>query len=163
MKSYLHPLLHFTVFFADRGILLKLRIGVIRRRFAISFGIVILAGCASTSQTQWTPTVDTYGNSRAQYLSRDMEECRALAMRASGSQSEQTTQGAVSGGLLGAASGAAVGGILSGSNRGLGRGAAVGAIAGALAGGIRSASQTEAEFKRAFNNCLRQRGHNVIN
>ena len=136
---------------------------MIRRLFAISIGIATLTGCTTTSQTQWTPTVDTYDNSRAQYLSRDTEECRALAMRASGSQSEQTTQGALSGGLLGAAGGAAIGGILSGSNRGLGRGAAVGAITGALAGGTRKASQTESQFKRAFNNCLRQRGHNVIN
>jgi outer membrane lipoprotein SlyB len=135
---------------------------VTRRLLTLATGIALLAGCA-TSQTQWTPTVDTYGNSRAQYLSRDMEECRALATRASGATSEQTTQGAASGGLLGAAGGAAIGGILGGSRSSLGRGAALGAVTGAMAGGLGSASQTEAEFKRAFSNCMRQRGHNVIN
>ena len=134
-----------------------------RRLLVLSAGMVLLAGCATTSQTQWTPTVDTYGNSRAQYLSRDTEECRALAMRASGSTSEQATQGAVSSGLLGAAGGAAIGGILGGSRASLGRGAAVGAVGGALAGGTSSAAQTEAQFKQAFRNCLRQRGHTVIN
>lgn len=134
-----------------------------RRLLVISAGIILLAGCATTSQTQWTPTVDTYGNSQAQYLSRDTEECRSLAMRTSGSTSEQATQGAVSTGLLGAAGGAAIGGILGGSRRSLGRGAALGAVGGALAGGVSSASQTEAQFKQAFNNCMRQRGHNVLN
>lgn len=134
-----------------------------RRLLVLSAGITLLAGCATTSQTQWTPTVDTYGNSRAQYLSRDTEECRSLAMRASGSTSEQTAHGAMSTGLLGAAGGAAIGGILGGSRSSLGRGAALGAVTGALAGGTSSAAQTDAEFKRAFNNCMRQRGHNVIN
>lgn len=134
-----------------------------RRLLALSATVALLSGCATTSQTQWTPTVDTYGNSRAQYLSRDLEECRALAMRASGTTAEQTTQGAVSSGLLGAAGGAAIGGILGGSRGSLGRGAALGAITGAAAGGVSSAAQTEAQFQRAFNNCLRQRGHTVIN
>lgn len=132
-----------------------------RQLLVLSVGFSLLAGCA-TSQTQWTPTVDTYGNSRAQYLSRDTEECRALSMRASGSTGEQASKGAVSGGLLGAAGGAAIGGILGGSRKSLGRGAALGAVTGALAGGTSRASQTEAQFKRAFNNCMRQRGHNVI-
>ena len=133
-----------------------------QRLLALAAGIALLSGCATTSQTTWSPTVDTYGNSRAQYLSRDTEECRALAMSASGRTSEQATQGAVSGGLLGAAGGAAIGGILGGSRSSLGRGAAVGAIAGAMAGGVSSASQTEAEFQQAFRNCMINRGHNVI-
>jgi outer membrane lipoprotein SlyB len=136
---------------------------VTQRLLAVSVGFALLSGCATTSQTQWTPTVDTYGSSRAQYLSRDTEECRSLAMRASGSISEQTTQGVVSGGLIGAAGGAAIGGILGGSRSSLGRGAALGAVTGAMAGGAGSSAQTEADFQRAFRNCLRQRGHNVIN
>ena len=135
-----------------------------RQLLVLLVGIAPLAGCMTTaSQTQWTPTVDTYGNSQAQFLSRDTEECRSLAMRASGSTSEQTTSGAVSGGLLGAAGGAAIGGILGGSRSSLGTGAALGAVTGALAGGASSASQTDAAFQRAFNNCMRQRGHNVLN
>lgn len=133
---------------------------MIRRMFALSAGISLLAGCATTAQSQWTPTVDTYGSSRAQYLSRDLSECRALAMQVSGNISEQAIQGGVQTGLLGAAGGAAIGGILGG---GAGRGAAAGGAIGALAGGAAQGAQTEAQFQRAFNDCMRRRGHNVIN
>ena len=129
-----------------------------------AMAVMLLAGCATTSQTQWTPTVDTYGNSRAQYLTRDTEECRSLAMRASGSTSEQATQGAVSRGLVGAASGAAVGAVVTRDSwRGARQGAAIGATAGALSGGYSAAARTDAQFRRAFENCMRQRGHTVIN
>ena len=134
-----------------------------RPLLALPAALALLTGCATTSQTTWTPTVDTYGNSRAQYLTRDTEECRALATRASGSIGERQTEGAVSTGLLGAAGGAAIGGILGGSRSSLARGAAVGAVTGAIAGGASSGQQAEQEFQRAFRNCLRQRGHNVIN
>ena len=130
---------------------------------SISACLLLLTGCATTSQTQWTPTVDTFGNSRAQYLSRDMEECRALALRASGTTGEQATQGAVQGGLIGAAGGAAIGGIAGGSWSGAGRGAALGAVVAGLAGGVSGSKQAEQAFQQAFRNCLRQRGHNVIN
>ena len=65
--------------------------------------VLVLAGCESKSQ--WSPTVDTYGSSRAQYLSRDMEECRALARNASGDTTGQTARGAGIGALAGAADG----------------------------------------------------------
>ena len=119
--------------------------------------VLVLAGCESTSQ--WSPTVDTYGNSRAQYLSRDMEECRALARNASGDTTGQTARGAGIGALAGAAGGAIIGSMAGRP----GRGAALGAAAGGAGGGIYSNRQTESTFKQAFSNCLRQRGHNVIN
>jgi uncharacterized protein YcfJ len=136
-----------------------------RRAYCLSVALLTLTGCATgVSQTQWTPTVDTYGSSRAQFLTRDTEECRALALRTSGSTSEQAAQSAVSRGLVGAATGAAVGAVVNRDNwRGARRGAAVGAAAGALSGGYRTAAQTDAQFQRAFNNCMRQRGHTVIN
>ena len=132
-------------------------------RFAPSAGFVIfvsvslLAGCAS--QSQWSPTVDTYGNSRAQYLSRDMEECRSLARSASGGTGEQAAKGAGIGGLAGAAGGALIGTMVGRP----GRGAVLGAAAGAAGGGVYSGTRTEQQFKQAFSNCMRQRGHNVIN
>lgn len=136
---------------------------LMRQFFGLSVAATLLAGCATTSQTQWTPTVDTYGSSRAQFLTRDTEECRSLAMRSSGSRGEQATQGAVTGGLLGAAGGAAVGAILNSDNRrGARRGAGTGAVVGAMSGGVRSSAETDAAFRRAFNSCMRQRGHNVI-
>ncbi len=120
-------------------------------------GVFLLAGCESTSQ--WSPTVDTYGNSRAQYLSQDMEECRALARSASGDTTEETVRGAGFGAMAGAAGGAIIGAMVGRP----GRGAVLGAAAGAAGGGVYSSTQTEQQFKQAFTNCMRERGHNVIN
>lgn len=119
--------------------------------------MMVASGCAA--QSNWSPTVDTFGNSRAQYTSRDMEECRALARSASGSAGGAATRGAVQGGLVGAAGGAALGAALGNA----GRGAAVGAAAGGVGRGAQQASQSEANFQRAFSNCMRSRGHNVLN
>ena len=117
---------------------------------------LFVTGCES--QSQWSPTIDTYGNSRAQYLSRDMEECRALARNASGGTAEQAAGGAATGAMIGAAGGAIIGAMMGRP----GRGAVLGAAGGGVSGGVVGASQTEDQFKRAFNNCMRQRGHNVI-
>ena len=114
------------------------------------------AGCA---QDSWSPTVDTFGNSRAQYTSRDMEECRALARQAGGSAGTEAARGAITGGAVGAAGGAAVGAILGNA----GKGAALGAVVGGFGRGAQQASASEANFQRAFSNCMRSRGHNVIN
>ena len=121
-------------------------------------GVVFLAGCAS-SKSEWSPTVDTYGNSRAQYLSRDMEDCRALARDASGSTAGKTAKGAGVGVLIGAAGGALIG-VAAGRP---GTGAALGAAGGALGGGVAGNRRSDQRFKQAFKNCLRERGHNVIN
>ena len=113
---------------------------------------------ACVSQTQWRPTVDTYGSSRAQFVTRDEQECRQLAMQASGSSTEQAVGGAVVGGLLGAAAGAAIG-AAAGSP---GRGAAIGAAAGGIGTGTVRGVQSNQNFQRAFTQCMRNRGHTVI-
>jgi outer membrane lipoprotein SlyB len=118
---------------------------------------LLTAGCA-TQQT-WVPTVDTFNNSRNQYIGRDMEECRALALRVSGSAPEEAVRGAVTGGLVGAAAGAAIGAAFGNA----GRGAAVGAATGGIGAGASRASQSEQAFQQAYANCMRQRGHNVLN
>jgi len=118
-----------------------------------------LFSAASEAQSGWTPTVDTFGNSRAQYLSRDQVECRSLAMQASGSTAGSAARGAIRGGAVGAAGGAAMGAVLGNA----GRGAALGAAAGGIGRGAQQASASEAQFQRAFSNCLRSRGHNVLN
>jgi len=129
-----------------------------KRWLTASTGLVLLfAGCVT--QQPWSPTVDTFGSDRGQYLSRDTEECRNLARQVSGSASQEAVRGGVTGGLVGAAGGAALGAALGNA----GRGAAVGAAAGGIGMGAMRASQSEAAFKRAFNNCMRQRGHNVLN
>ncbi|MFN8644548.1 MAG: hypothetical protein U0802_23890 [Candidatus Binatia bacterium] len=114
---------------------------------------------SAVAAAQWQPTVDTYGSSRAQYVNRDMEECRRLAQGAGGNAARQGVTGAVTGGLVGAAGGAAVGAALGNA----GRGAAVGAAAGGIGRGVGQASQSEQQFRRAFSNRMRQRGHRVIN
>jgi hypothetical protein len=83
------------------------------------FAAAMLAGgCTTPTQQAWTPTVDTYGNSRAQYLSVDTIERSALAQRAAGSPTDQAMRGAVGGGLVGAAGGAAIGAVLGNPGRG---------------------------------------------
>ena len=117
---------------------------------------LFVAGCAT--QEPWTPTVDTYGDSRAQYLYQDLEECRYLALRVSGYAPEKGAQGALLGGLVGAAAGAAIGAALGHPARG----AAVGAATGGIGTGISSAAHSEEAFKRAYAKCMRQRGHKVL-
>jgi len=118
---------------------------------------LLAGGCAS--KTGWTPTVDTYGSSRAQYLNRDLEDCRRLAAQASGGTGKETAKGAVVGGLFGAAAGAAIGAIVGRP----GTGAAMGAAMGGFGGGAAKGVNAEETFKRSYRNCMRQRGHNVIN
>src|SRR5690242_8415371 len=135
-----------------------------RRKSSMKTSKVILAACCLTmvtacvSQTHWRPTVDTYGSSRAQYVSRDEQECRQLAMQASGSSTEQAATGAVFGGLLGAAAGAAIGAV-AGSP---GTGAAIGAAAGGIGTGAVRGTQSNQSFQSAFKQCMRNRGHAVL-
>lgn len=118
-----------------------------------------LALAAGAAAQMWTPTIDTYGNERAQYVSRDLVECRGLAEQATGSTGGQAARGAVRGGAVGAAGGAAMGAIFGNA----GRGAAIGAVAGGVTRGVGQGSASEAQFRRAFSNCMRARGHNVLN
>jgi outer membrane lipoprotein SlyB len=122
----------------------------------LAFCLATLSACVS--QTQWTPTVDTYGNSRAQFVTRDQQECRQLAMQVSGNSTGQAARGAVTGGLLGAAAGAGIGAAAGSA----GRGAAIGAAAGGLGTGTVRGVQSNQAFQRAFAQCMRNRGHNVL-
>ena len=129
-----------------------------KRSWPAGIALVLLcAGC--TTQQTWRPTVDTFNNSNAQNVSRDMEECRQLAIQVSGHAPQEAVRGAVTGGLVGAAAGAAIGAAFGSP----GRGAAVGGAAGGLGMGAVRASQSEQAFQQAYVNCMRQRGHNVIN
>lgn len=119
--------------------------------------LLLIAGCAT--QRPWTPVVDTYRDSHAQYVAQDMEECRELALQVSGYAPQQGALGALAGGLVGAAAGAALGAALGSPARG----AAVGAAAGGIGTGLATAGRSESEFKRAYVRCMRQRGHPVIN
>ncbi len=146
---------------------------------------ILLTACAT--QTGWTPTVDPYSPPRDPYYQppqynqtvppagynqpaydpnqelanryqRDLAECKQLALQSSGGTATETAKGAVVGGLLGAAGGAAIGAI-TGSP---GKGAAIGAAAGGIGGGAKQGIEAEDQYKRAYINCMRNRGHNVV-
>lgn len=129
-----------------------------KRLLAVTLGLPLFVAACATSQP-WTPTVDTFGSDNSQYVHRDMHECRELAFRVSGSTPNQTVRGAATGGLVGAVGGTAIGAALGHT----GRGAAIGATAGALGSGVASNRSTENAFQQAYVNCMRQRGHRVLN
>ena len=123
--------------------------------WCLGFALAV-AGCAS--QGGYRPTVDTYGDPNAERLSQDEAECRQLALQASGGTVKETAKGTLVGGLLGAAGGAAIGAATGNP----GKGAAIGAAAGGIGGGAYKGISAEGDFKQAFRNCMRNRGHNVI-
>jgi len=108
---------------------------------------------AATSQ-RWIP----YNDPHAARIPSDEAECRELALHASGGTAKQTAIGGAVGGLLGAAAGAAIG-AASGAP---GAGAAIGAASGGLGGGAYEGFSAEEKFKHAFQACMRERGHHVL-
>jgi uncharacterized protein YcfJ len=124
---------------------------------ALGLCVAMLSGCVS--QSTWSPTVDTFGNERAQFVNQDTQECRSLANQSSGSTAGNATRGAVGGGLLGAASGAALGAAFGGN---AGRGAAIGAATAGIGTGVARGAQTNSQFQRVFNQCMQNRGHQVL-
>jgi hypothetical protein len=115
----------------------------------------LLGGCASMSG--WHPVIDPRMDQHPDTTQRDMMECKNLAEQAS-DVTKEVGMGVGVGAVTGAAGGAAAGAI-AGS-------AATGAAAGALLAipaGLWEGYQANEDFKRAFKNCMRQRGHTVVN
>lgn len=117
---------------------------------------LVLSGCATYSN--WQPTIDYANDPNAANAPRDYQECRMLAAEAAGVGTE-SAKGAAVGSLLGAATGAAVGAVFGSP----GAGAAVGAATGGIGGGAHTGIAGDENYKRAYINCMRYRGHNVIN
>jgi uncharacterized protein YcfJ len=117
----------------------------------------LFAGCVN--QNTWTPTVDTYGDPNAWRLSQDEAQCRQLALSVSGSSTRKTAEGTGIGALLGAAAGAAIGAAAHDP----GAGAAIGAAVGGATGGGVEAYKSNKAFEQAYERCLRERGHEVLN
>ncbi|TAN52865.1 MAG: hypothetical protein EPN21_02720 [Methylococcaceae bacterium] len=115
-----------------------------------------LSGCAEYGG--YRPTVDVRSDANPQNLARDEEECQAIAKRAAGGAAKEAATGAVVGGLIGAAGGAALGAITGNP----GRGAALGAAAGGISGGAYKGINADDRYKNAFNSCMRQRNHSVV-
>lgn len=116
---------------------------------------LVATGCAST--TGYRPTVDYYGDQRAHFLQQDDFECRQISDQNAGAGRGAATDG-IAGALLGGAAGA-VGGAFLGNP---GMGAAVGASAGALGGATKGALEGDERYKRIYRNCMRNRGHRVL-
>jgi len=132
---------------------------VMGMRFACA---VLAAGALATgcvNQNAWTPTVDTYGDPNAWRLSQDEAQCRELAIGVAGSSTRKTAEGTGIGALLGAAAGAAIGAAAHDP----GAGAAIGAAVGGATGGGYEAFESNRAFKQAYEQCLRERGHEVLN
>jgi hypothetical protein len=125
------------------------------RRCSIVIAI-LLSGCYSYGG--WSPVVDPYNDPNPSRVQQDQLECQSLARQA-GSTGTEVAQGGAAGGLIGAATGAAIGAAVGDP----GTGAAVGAAAGGIGGATMQGMGGEDQFKRTYINCMRGRGHNVIN
>ena len=118
-------------------------------------GVVLFAtGCAQT--TGYRPVVDTYGDQRYQYINQDAEQCQQLASESSVGKGVATE--GLTGAFIGGATGAALGAIVGNPATGAAIGGTVGGLGGATKGGV-EADQT---YKRIYRNCMRNRGHRVL-
>ncbi len=124
---------------------------------AIMLSAVIMTGCASKGD--WSPTIDPYGDANAANIGRDKVECRQLAKSAAGDTATETGKGALVGGAIGAAAGAVLGAAVGSP----GKGAMIGAAAGGMGGAAKQGFGAEGDYKQSFINCMRNRGHSVIN
>jgi hypothetical protein len=127
-----------------------------RRRLGVSLALLALFGCVN--QNSWAPTVDPYNDPNAARISQDEAECRQLAKQASGGSLRKTAEGVGIGGAIGAGLGAALGAIVGTP----GEGAALGATMGAATGGAKEGAESNRDFKSAFDQCMRGRGHKVL-
>lgn len=134
-----------------------MRRALIRRLLALAcLAVLLVAGC--TSRNTWRPTIDPYNDPAAERLGIDEAECRQIANQAAGGKAEEGAKRGALSGLFSAAMGAAVGAIWGSA----GRGAATGAVVGAMSGGVGGAASSDAHFRQIFSNCMRGRGHNVL-
>ena len=128
---------------------------LVTRFVLLSLVVFVFYGCAS--QGGYRPTVDPYGDPRADRISQDLYECDGLAYHASRVE-EESARGAIVGGGIGMVWGALVGGL---HGRPV-QGAMMGATVGGLAGGVSQGANADQRFVHAYRNCMVNRGHNVI-
>lgn len=126
--------------------------------FTFILSCLLLTACAQMGG--YTPVVDTRVNSPQANanLNRDLQECQVLAEQVSGSTVRKAGIGAGVGALGGAAAGAVIGAI--GGNAGTG--AAIGAVTGVIGGAAQQGISSDSDYKNAYNNCMRGRGHRIL-
>lgn len=127
------------------------------KHLLIVSAFLTLTACNSLSG--YRPVVDTLNDPQAHRLNQDLYECEQLASQASGGILKETATGAAVGGLIGAGGGAAGGAVFGDA----GTGAAIAAAIGVIGGAAKQGLQANDRYKLAYNTCLRNRGHNVIN
>lgn len=134
--------------------MLKLkRIIKMKIKYLILLGLI--SGCASYSNYQ--PVVDVSNNANNVNLQKDMVECRQLAEQAS--NNPDATRNIIGSTILGAGLGSLAGLAFSAPAQG----AIIGGVGSVGISGAREAINSDNQFKQAYINCLRSRGHNVIN
>lgn len=124
-------------------------------KVAVIAAITLIAGCAQTSG--YRPVVDPYSDSRSSFLQQDIGQCEQLAKDNSSVGRGIATDG-ITGALLGGAGGAAIGALMGNPATGAALGGTIGGLGGAAKGGF----QSDETYKRVFRNCMRNRGHNVL-
>jgi uncharacterized protein YcfJ len=129
------------------------------KKFLVIALAVFLFGCAGA--TKWEPTLNTMPHKAQVNESKDLAECKELAFQAAGYVKEGAEWSILSA-AGGAAEGAVIGALVSGAG-GAGVAAAAGAPIGAIAGLWYSEYEADINYKRAYSNCLFQRGHYPIN
>jgi outer membrane lipoprotein SlyB len=152
---FIQMFIHHSCYYAKLNPLFNYR-GIFMKKLTFLIGGIVLSGCAS--QTNWTPTVDSYNDPNAYRIPQDMAECKQLAQQASGGTTTETLVGAGVGGLVGAAGGAVVGAFTGNP----GGAAAIGAAAGGFGGGAQQGFSAEQRYKNAYSNCMSNRGHHVV-
>lgn len=131
---------------------------------AAALSAALVAGCATPTrqsgggyQSIYIPVIDRAGSSATpDVYARDIDECNRLAQqRPAGSAA---ADGALGGLLVGALLGAVVGSAYHDT----GYGAAYGAALGTTTGAVQGAAQGVAGQQRIVRECLRGRGHRVV-
>ena len=128
------------------------------RSFLLMLLLMLSPGLACVSQSSWTPAVDKANDPKANTLAQDEAECRQLAKTGAAS-TKQAAEGAAEGAAVGAVAGAVIGAMVGAP----GVGAEIGAAGGATSTGTTMARDSNADFKTIFSNCLKERGHPVLN
>ena len=119
--------------------------------------VAIVNGCASYGGG-YQPVVDPRTDPNYANIQQDSAECSELAKQA-GNVGGDTLRGAGVGALVGAAGGAAIGAVVGNPATG----AALGAAAGGIGGAANQGMDADNNYKRAYNNCMRGRGHAPLN
>ena len=122
------------------------------KRLIVALMSAALVACATPTDPQYRPIVDTQGMDHNAF-ERDLAECKQFA-----TQQMDAAQGAAAGAVAGALFGAAIGAVLGLRGNDLAQVAGVGAVTWGTAG-AGGAQRSQADIVK---NCLAGRGYRVL-